>query len=49
MTVPSLLIILVIVAQAMGAFAWIPLVQRNVGSFGLGRRRDPRRSGTSSR
>jgi len=49
MTVPSLLIILVIVAQAMGAFAWIPLVQRNVGSLGLGRRRGPRRSGTGSR
>jgi hypothetical protein len=35
----GLLIILLMLAQALGALAWLPVVRRRVGSFGIGRRR----------
>ena len=38
LTVPGLLLLLAIGAQALGALAWLPLVRRRVGSFGLGGR-----------
>lgn len=31
------LIILLLLAQALGALAWLPVVRRRVGSFGFGR------------
>jgi hypothetical protein len=33
------LIILLMLAQALGALAWLPVVRRRVGSFGIGRPR----------
>jgi hypothetical protein len=38
-SVPGLLVILSILGQLVGASAWLPTVRRNLGSFGLGRRR----------
>jgi UPF0716 family protein affecting phage T7 exclusion len=39
MTVPGLLIVLAaIAAQALGAVAWLPVVRRRIGAFGLRRR-----------
>jgi type VI secretion system secreted protein VgrG len=35
----SLLLILLMLAQALGALAWLPVVRRRVGSFGIGPRR----------
>ncbi len=35
LAVPGLLLILVIAAQAGGAVAWLPLVRRKIGGFGL--------------
>ena len=36
LTVPGLLILLAaIAAQAVGAVAWLPLVRRRIGAFGL--------------
>jgi hypothetical protein len=35
----SLLLILLMLAQALGALAWLPVVRRRVGSFGIGLRR----------
>ena len=32
------LLILLMLAQALGALAWLPVVRRRVGSFGIGRR-----------
>jgi hypothetical protein len=32
------LVILLMLAQALGALAWLPVVRRRVGSFGIGRR-----------
>lgn len=32
------LIVLLLLAQALGALAWLPIVRRRVGSFGIGRR-----------
>lgn len=40
MTVPGLLLLLVIGAQALGAFAWLPIVRRRLGGFGATRRLD---------
>jgi hypothetical protein len=33
--VPGLLIILVIVLQSLGGSAWLPLVRRKIGTFGI--------------
>jgi hypothetical protein len=33
----GLLIILLMLAQALGALAWLPVVRRRVGSLGIGR------------
>ena len=39
LTVPGLLIVLAaIAAQALGAVAWLPVVRRRIGAFGLRRR-----------
>jgi hypothetical protein len=35
----SLLLILLMLAQALGALAWLPVVRRRVGSFGIGPKR----------
>ncbi len=39
LTVPGLLLMLAIAAQAVGALAWLPLVRRKIGDFGLGQER----------
>jgi VCBS repeat-containing protein len=41
LTVPGLLLMLAIAAQAFGALAWLPLVRRKIGDFGLGQERSP--------
>ena len=41
MGVPGLLLILVVFAQTLGGSAWLPLVRRRIGAFGI---RGPRRS-----
>lgn len=41
LTGPGLLLIVLILAQAMGALAWLPVVRRKIGAFGLGRRHPP--------
>jgi hypothetical protein len=42
LTVPGLLLLLAIVAQIAGAAAWLPVVRRKLGAFGLrARQRDP--------
>lgn len=33
------LLILLMLAQALGALAWLPVARRRVGSFGIGPRR----------
>jgi hypothetical protein len=33
------LLILLMLAQAVGTLAWLPVVRRRVGSFGIGRNR----------
>jgi hypothetical protein len=38
MSVPGLLIVLVMLAQIGGAAAWLPIVRRTLGAFGVGRR-----------
>ena len=40
LTVPGLLLLVVIGAQMLGAGAWLPLVRRRLGGFGISRR-DP--------
>jgi hypothetical protein len=35
LSVPGMLLILAIGAQAAGALAWLPLVRRRIGGFGL--------------
>lgn len=42
MSVPGLLIVLIVVAQGLGGAAWLPLVRRRIGGFGL---RGPRSAG----
>jgi hypothetical protein len=37
LTVPGLLLLLAILAQIAGAAAWLPVVRRKLGAFGLGR------------
>jgi hypothetical protein len=39
LSVPGVLVVVVIVAQAAGGFAWLPLVRRKIGGFNLGQRR----------
>ncbi len=36
LSVPGLLVVVVILAQSVGGFAWLPLVRRKIGGFGLG-------------
>jgi hypothetical protein len=36
LSVPGLLLVLVVIgAQAVGAFAWLPVVRRRIGAFGI--------------
>ncbi len=46
LSVPGLLLVVVILAQAAGGLAWIPIARRKIGGFGL---RDDRRRRTRSR
>ena len=39
------LIVLLMLAQALGAMAWLPVVRRRVGSFGIGRARQTHHGG----
>lgn len=34
LSVPGMLLVLAILAQAAGALAWLPLVRRRIGGFG---------------
>ncbi|HEY4633724.1 MAG TPA: Ig-like domain-containing protein [Candidatus Limnocylindrales bacterium] len=44
LTVPGLLVMLAVLAQGLGALAWLPFVRRDLGDFGLvGRRRRDQR------
>jgi hypothetical protein len=39
LSVPGLLLVLAVIgAQAVGAFAWLPVVRRRIGGFGIGRK-----------
>ena len=43
LTGPGLLLLVLVAAQAVGALAWLPVVRRRMGAFGLiGRRRTAR-------
>ena len=44
LTVPGLLLLLAVIAQAAGALLWLPVVRRWLGGFGLRRRRGTDRS-----
>jgi hypothetical protein len=35
LSIPGMLLVLAIGAQAIGALAWLPLVRRRIGGFGL--------------
>ena len=35
LSIPGMLLVLAIAAQAAGALAWLPLVRRRIGGFGL--------------
>jgi hypothetical protein len=39
LSLPGVLVVVVILAQALGGFAWLPIVKRKIGGFGLGPRR----------
>jgi hypothetical protein len=39
LSVPGLLVVIAVVAQLIGGAAWVPLVRRWLGEFGLRRRR----------
>ena len=41
LTGPGLLLLALIAAQMVGAMAWLPIVRRKIGAFGLSRRRAP--------
>jgi hypothetical protein len=41
LTGPGLLLLALIAAQMVGAMAWLPIVRRKIGAFGLSRRRPP--------
>ena len=38
LTGPGLLLLILIAAQATGALAWLPIVRRKIGAFGVRRR-----------
>ena len=40
MTLPGILLLIAIGAQALGAVAWLPIVRRRVGAFGVQRKRE---------
>jgi len=44
LTVPGLLLILAVAAQAVGALAWVPIVRRSLGEPLGGRRRSPKKA-----
>jgi hypothetical protein len=39
MSVPGLLLLLAVLLQSLGALAWLPVVRRSLGGFGIGKRR----------
>jgi hypothetical protein len=39
LTVPGLIIMLIVAAQAAGGFAWLPVVRRALAGIGVGRSR----------
>jgi hypothetical protein len=43
LTLPGLLVILAVGAQALGALAWLPIARRKLGGFGLVRSAEERR------
>ena len=44
LAVPGLLLVLAVLAQAVGGVLWLPVIRRRIGSFGVGgRRRELRR------
>jgi hypothetical protein len=49
LSVPGLLLVLIVIgAQAVGAIAWLPVVRRRIGAFGIRRgpfRHDPTEPG----
>jgi hypothetical protein len=44
LSVPGLLLLLAVLAQAGGALLWVPVARRWLGGFGLRRRRETDRS-----
>jgi hypothetical protein len=44
MGVPGLLLILIVLAQSLGGSAWLPVVRRRIGSFGIRGPRLPHRT-----
>jgi hypothetical protein len=40
MTVPGILLLIIIAAQALGALAWLPIVRRRLAGLGTGRRQE---------
>jgi hypothetical protein len=42
--VPGLAILLIVLLQSFGGSAWLPLVRRRIGSFGVKRPTRPRRT-----
>jgi hypothetical protein len=41
LSVPGILLLLAVGAQAFGAFAWLPIVRRRLGGFGFDRKGEP--------
>jgi hypothetical protein len=41
LSVPGLLLVIAVLAQAAGALFWLPVAQRWLGGFGIRRRRGP--------
>ena len=39
LSVPGMLVVLVILAQAAGGLAWLPIARRRIGGFGIRERR----------
>ena len=39
LAVPGLLLVLAVLAQAVGGVLWLPVIRRRIGSFGVGSRR----------
>ena len=42
LAVPGLLLVLAVLAQAVGGVLWLPVIRRRIGSFGVGGRAPPR-------